>query len=416
MNAPTWTPQWIRNVFFERNKAGDCFYSELKDSDCFGLTGTKLYIAQNHPILTPGLLFVSKLFSQADFWVENVNTGKISRKHKALDALKNPNYYQTQMDFLESLMFMQIANGVAVVYKKPVVGMPDEISSLFLLDYYKITWPDDFKTTMSANAQKVLGTKVIYDKGGENIEIKIDDLYFFYDMPNGFNNHKIYNCHSRLDGMMQTLINTCDSLVAKNIILKTNGKEMITGKEGGFPLDDDEKRDAQRLLNNRYGLASNRSRSLITKGELNWKSLHIAVRDLGLDESVKVDGNIIYTGLHIPKDILSLEAKKTTYNNFKESMVSYIQNETQSSLDHFCEVVNTFSDDKNWVIKGSYDHLPVMQFIMLERYEVVKKQGEALKLLRDAGVPDELAIKMCGLPVETVLAKVVKPTSTPNPT
>jgi hypothetical protein len=409
MNAPTWTPQWLNNIFFERNKAGDCFYTELADGSGWGLNGSNLHIAQNHPILTPALLFVSKLFSQADFYMENINTGKKSYKHKTLDMLNNPNYYQTRMDLLESLMFMQIANGVAVLYKKTVIGMPGETSAVYLLDYCKIKWPDGFKTNLSSsNKDNPIGqTHVIYDEGGENLSIKIDDLYFFYDMPNGFKNKQLFKCDSRLDGLKQTLVNTCDSLVAKNIILKTNGKEMITGDKAGFPLSPDEQIEAQKLLNNRYGLSSTRSRSLVTKSALTWKSLHIAIRDLGLDESVKVDGNIIYTALHIPKDILSLEAKKTTYNNFKESMVSYIQNEIQSSLDAFCQVINTSTDDKNWVLKGSYDHLPVMQFIMLERYDVVNKQATALKALRDAGVPDELAIEMCGLPKDTVLKPMV---------
>lgn len=407
------------DVLFERTKTGDCVYTQVSEADGWGLKGTNLFIAQNHPILTPALLFVSHLFSQAQFYMENVKTGQRVYKHPVLDLLGNPNYYQTRMDFLESLMFMKIANGVSVVYKRTVIGLPDDPTAIYLLDYNKIKFPDDFKTSLSAaNQGNKIGTTIVtYDEGGENLKIKLDDLFFFYDMPSGFNNKQLFSCKSRLDGLRQTLVNTCDSLTAKNIILKTNGKEMITGAKDGFPMDDDEKIEAQKLLNNRYGLSPNRSRSLITKASLTWKSLHIAVRDLGLDESVKVDGNIIYTALHIPKDILSLEAKKTTYNNFKESMVSYIQNEIQAHLDAFCLVVNTFGEDKVWKLKGDYDHLPVMQFIMLERYDVVKKQGEALKLLLDAGVPEELAISMCGLPVGTKLTPPPKiQPQTPPPT
>lgn len=405
----------LKRIFWERNKSGDNWYTELRDGEGFGLEGSNLEIAQKHPILTPALLFVSKLFSQADFYMQNAK-GEKKYEHPILDMLNNPNYYQTRMDLLESLMFMQIANGVAVLYKKSVIGLPNEVGAVYLLDFNKISWPDDFKTNMSIknSDNNIRKKKVIYDKNGENIEIAIDDLYFFYDMPNAFDIKNSFKCKSRLDGLKQTLINTSDSLVAKNIILKTNGKEMISGTNGGFPLSDDEKQEAQRLMNNRYGLSSNRSRSLVTKADMTWKSLHIAVRDLGLDESVKVDGNIIYTALHIPKDILSLEAKKTTYNNFKESMVSYIQNETQSTLNAFCEVINTTSSDKKWKLKGTYDHLPVMQFIMLEKYDVVKKQGEALKALIDMGVPDDIALEMCGMDKTITLTppKQVKPTNT----
>jgi len=416
----TFSIPFFGRVSWERNKSGENWYTELRDGEGFGLNGTNLEIAENHPILTPALLFVSKLFSQADFYMENVKTKEKRYEHPVLTMLNNPNYYQTRMDLLESLMFMQIANGVAILYKKTILGFPDDASATYLLDYNKITWPDNFNTSFSASNEKnpIGKVKVFYKKGSdEELQISLDELYFFYDMPNAIDSKNQFKCKSRIDGLKQTLINTADSLVAKNIILKTNGKEMISSGGDGFPMGPEEKEEAQRLMNNRYGLSSNRSRSLVTKANLTWKSLHIAIRDLGLDESVKVDGNMIYTALHIPKDILSLEAKKTTYNNFKESMVSYIQNETQSTLDAFCQVINTSSNDKKWKLKGSYDHLPVMQFIMLERYDVVKKQGDALKALLDNGVPSDIALEMCGMDKTMKLTplKVQQPTSNNTP-
>ena len=105
-------------------------------------------------------------------------------------------------------------------------------------------------------------------------------------------------------------------------------------------------------------------------------------------------------------------------NNFKESMVSYIQNETQSTLDAFCQVINTSSNDKKWKLKGTYDHLPVMQFIMLERYDVVVKQASALKALIESGVPNDIALEMCGMDKTMTLTppkqETPKPTSSKN--
>ena len=82
--------------------------------------------------------------------------------------------------------------------------------------------------------------------------------------------------------------------------------------DNGFPLDGDDQEEAKRIFNIGYGLSPKRDRAFITRSNVKWQSMHIALRDLGLDESTKVDGNIVYTALHIPKDILSLEAKKTT--------------------------------------------------------------------------------------------------------
>ena len=48
-----------------------------KQDGAWGLTGSNLKIAQNHPILTPAMLFVSKLFSQAEFEMKNIKTGEV---------------------------------------------------------------------------------------------------------------------------------------------------------------------------------------------------------------------------------------------------------------------------------------------------------------------------------------------------
>ena len=148
-------------------------------------------------------------------------------------------------------------------------------------------------------------------------------------------------------------------------------------------------------MQNSYGLGFNKLRTFITRGNVTWKSMHIALRDLGLDESVKVDGNLIYTALHIPKDILSLEAKKTTYNNFKESMTSWIQNDIQSMINDIVETLYSFRMDRNDKLVASYSHLPVMQFVKKERYEATQRRAEALSSLRAAGLPDNLALKEC---------------------
>jgi len=185
--------------------------------------------------------------------------------------------------------------------------------------------------------------------------------------------------------------------VAKNIILKTNGKYIVgTGTNDNFPLAGEDKKKAEELMQNDYGLGWNRKRGIVTKANINYQTMHIALRDLGLDESVKIDGNIIYTALHIPKDIISLEAKKTTYNNFKESMVSYVQNEMQANLNSFIEVLQQLLPDTNLKIVGSYEHLPIMQFILIERYDGISKKAKALNDLLRTGIPQEVALEMTG--------------------
>lgn len=392
---------------FARLISGDYSYSGNSISDLQGLFSSSsfsnLEIAQSHPILTPAILFVSKLYSQVQFEIINKRTGKKVTKHPLLDLLKRPNMYQTGIDFQESLMFMMIASGKAVVYKKKTIGFKSDSDTecLYLLNPELLKFPDGFNTKMLGRSNiedSAINNMIVkYDENGENLDIRIGDLLFFYDLPNMLNKN-FYETKSRIDGLKQTLINTNDSLTAKNIILKTNGKELLSGGSGAHahPLTPAEKDEMQKRWNLGYGLSRLRSRVFITKASVDYKSLHIALRDLGLDESVKVDGNIIYTALHIPKDILSLEAKKTTYNNFKESMVSYIQNEMQSSADAVAKVLQLMISEPNLEVRGSYDHLPVMQFYLMQRYEALSKKAQALEDLLNVGIPQENALEECG--------------------
>jgi len=403
-------PKWITPVW-NRTSSGQSFY-DLTSFDSWAKEGNNLHIAQNHPILTPALLFVSKLFSQAKFEVVRESTSKTVPNDPILKLLRNPNYAQTLPDFLESLMFTQIANGVGVVWTKRNIMSPTTPNSLYVLDYSLIEFPDDMKKgnfINSSASSTFMRKNVKYDKHGENLDIPLNQLMFFYDLPNGTNPNP-FVAKSRLDGLKQTLINTEDSLIAKNIILKSNGKELVSGtKDGAFPLSADEKKELENMYNNEYGMSFSRKRGIVMAAAITHKSLHIALRDLGLDESIKVDGNIVYTALHIPKDIISLEAKKTTYNNFKESMVSYLQNEMQSSLDSFTAVFNKILIDSGLRLVGSYEHLPIMQFILIERYKGVNERALALTNLRKAGLPNEMALEMVGLDPTTELAEMVAP-------
>jgi hypothetical protein len=408
--------QRLKKLTWNRDSSGNNWYVE-NNGNGFGSgeNQSNLEISQNHPILTPALLFISKLFSQAEFKVVNKETGKEEKNHWLIKLLNKPNLYQTQSDFLESLQFIQIAQGKAVGYLKRPIGFSgaEDIDSIYLLDSDLIEWPLKYKDTnfrspmLSARAKGIADNETIkYDENGENLKIKVKDLIFFYDLPNMLQKN-FYDVNSRLDGLRQTLINTNDSLIAKNIILKTNGKELISGGNNEhFPLAGDDKEKAENLLQNNYGLGWFRKRGIVTKASINYQSLHIALRDLGLDESVKVDGNLIYTALHIPKDIISLEAKKTTYNNFKESMVSYIQNEMQASTNAFADVLNELLLDSDYKLVGSYEHLPIMQFILIERYEGISKKAKALNDLLITGVPKEVALEMCGFDKDLQLEEI----------
>lgn len=401
----------LLDVLYTRNVDGSHEYMINQQGDWNSIKDN-LAIAQKHPILTPAILFVSNLFAQGRFKVVDRRTKKEKINHWLIKLLNKPNEYQTRIDFLETLNFVKIARGSAIIYLRQGISSDNkQIDAMYVLDPKLITYPQDFNTkhAFRSDYKEVGNTIVIYDKGGENLTIALKNLLFLYDLPNSITRNQggktnMFLAKSRLDGMRQTLINTMDSMVAKNIILKSNGKEMLSGAPGeGYSLKPEEKADAEGIFNNGYGLALGRKRAFITKANVLWKSMHIALRDLGLDESTKVDGNIVYTALQIPKDILSLEAKKTTYNNFKESMTSYIQNGIQSIMNDVTETFNVSVLEETEELIGTYDHMPIMQYILKEKWEAVSSRAKALNDLLKTGVPEKEALELTEFPATMTL-------------
>lgn len=399
---------WQFPLWF-RNREGENFY-DYTTANGWYQSKNNLAIAQEHPLLTPALLFVAKLFSQAEFKVCRKSNGEIFTNHPMIGVLKKPNANQTLPDLLESLLFSQLANGVGVLYIKrnALVGKPN---SLYVLDYHLIEFPEDLEKSKFINKsqnEKYLNKEVIYDESGENIKIKLKDLLFFYDLPNYLNENP-FDVKSRLDGLKQTLINSIDSAKAKNIIIKSNGKELITGQKDGFPLTPDEKKDVEDRFNGSYGVGYNRKRGIVTKANIKWQSLHIIARDLGHDEGTKTDASVIFAALHIPNDVYSITGAKSTYKNANASLISYIQNEMMPTLNSFIETIQPLFGE-NYYLKGDYNHLPVMLPSLTITYQNLSLQMKALNDARMTGINDKDALEMVGLP-RTLELKPVKPLS-----
>jgi hypothetical protein len=68
----------------------------------------------------------------------------------------------------------------------------------------------------------------------------------------------------------------------------------------------------------------------------------------------------------------------------------------QANTNAFTDVLNQLIDDTDYKIVGTFEHLPIMQFILIERYEGISKKAKALNDLLSTGIPKEVALEMCG--------------------
>lgn len=388
----------ITKYMYEKLSDDMEFY--FNQHEYLGAESKNYLLAQGHPLLSTAMLFVSQIFAQAKFVVKDRNGNSVN-DHWILDLLDNPGYSLTKNDFLLSLYFSKMYSGTAVVQMVRSAGF-DQPTKLRILDYNKIDFPgirlSDHKLS------RYDAYKIMYDREFEASKIKIKDLVFIRDLPvvtsniesldgSTVDSRYIFTGKSRLNGLRQVLYNVTLSFQAKEVILKTNGKELFSSKNSEAPMGDKDKVNVKRKINESYGLTKGRSRAIITRASLDWKSLHIAIRDLGLDESVKTDSNVIFAALQIPRDILSLDGKKSSYKNQKESMVSYLQNTMQPVVNDVAQSLQALLED-GYTIEGGYEHLPVMKYILDQKYQGIIKQAEALKKLLEVGISWEDALDM----------------------
>lgn len=390
----------FRNVYHERNLNGQNTYIE-KVQDCsWGSNENLLKITQTNPIVNATMLYISRLFASGKFSVVDSN-GNVKEGHYLSELIKNPNPYQTSENFLEEYIWFLRTFGYDYIFPKGPDGMNP--SALYNLKASLIEYPSNFKTGFVFGDEKI-NAPFIYDRDNQNLTLNAGDVVKYFDIPNGICSENMLISTSRLMAISKPIETVDIAYNAKSIAIRSNGKELYTIKQNSAhaqPFTEEEKQEIQVRLNSNYGLNLGRSRALITGQDLEHKSLHIALNELGLDESIIKDAEKIVIGLGIPIDVIKYDPKKSTFDNQKQAEIKFIQNTIQVEADSFANgLTDMFLKDTGLRLVASYDHLPVMQDQIHKKFEVTSMQAQAAKDLIDIGVDTEDAFNEVELDVE----------------
>jgi len=374
-----------------RDVNGTPYYEERKSQADWGDEANKLKMAYAHPILMPGISLIADYFSMVRFTENGKDDTPI------IKLLNKPNIFQTRDDFLKQFIWFKYVCGW--VYQYPVIAgtrmSPERIKMLYNLKPNLIEFEEDFKTklpmTMAQESEELAKT-FEYDEYNQNISIRFADILTYYDLANGIDEttseENMWISPSRLESILKPLVNVQKSFDAKNIVIESNGKELFINKTQGnmakIPLKKTEQRDIDRKLNGgKYGLGSGKSRTVITNSDLAWQSLHINLADLGLDQSVVSDGQIIVNSLGIPPELYSLSGSSSTFENQAKAVVNFIQKKIQVEMNDFTETINNKFGTK---LVGTYDHLPIMREIEKSKALGMKSIMSGVKQMVDATI------------------------------
>jgi Phage portal protein len=363
-----------RNINVERDRTGMFTYSFL-ENDGFVNSTKYLDLSLTNPILMSIIALRCKIYSQMKITHLN-SAGNPIENSEVIKLLKQPNYFQSQEDFLFQQMWFLSATGTNYTYKVNALNTTKSIYNLLpseidLQNSQKVKSFITTKQELNAYGER----KIKYKLDGQTFEIALKNIIPTYDLANGLSCNSLMNSPSRVSGISKTLENIEENLLSKNVNLKMSQKYLMASQGDG--------NEAQIQQSDRNDITSKISRKSLLITNANIKAQHLVsdMKRLFLDEQFSNDALTCLLAFDMSKDILNYFSNgASTYENKEKAMLDYIQNSIQADANN---TMNSFASsfgliDKGESLKASFDHMPVMQSVMKIKIETLKLYQETL--------------------------------------
>jgi hypothetical protein len=382
------------SVRVERNRLGEFSY-EFLNGDTFQDNGKYLHLSLTNPVLMTIIALRSKIYSQMQ--IQHLNKrGEIIENSPYIKLLRQPNFFQSQEDFLfQQMWFLSCAGTNYTRQFKPFKSsevptalfnlVPDEI------DLNKSNELNGFVYTKS-DFEKIGERTIIYTMNGKRISIPLRELIPFYDLANGLQDNQFMQSYSRVKGIVKTLENINQNIKSKNINLQFSQKYLASNKSTG--------NEAQILENDRkdiYNKIDQKALS-ITNKNIDVKHMVSDMKRLFLDEQFSSDALTCLLVFDMNKDVLNFFGTGgSTFENQEKGELRYLQNSIQTTANN---TMNSFSSQWGLIEKGEklvakYDHLNIMQPVINEKIKSLTELQNMIKIGKENGtITDSEAIEM----------------------
>jgi len=380
-----------KGISIERDRTGN--WSYWLDNSFTGCSKDYLKWSLEHPVLFPILSLRAKMVSQAKILHLDDNDVEI-KNSDVLKLLKNPNYFQSQQDFIFQMVYFMGSNGGNYTYTPTASNLilPKQIYNLVpnQIDTNKIEEIDTF--FKSESEFKEFGKRRIkYNLNGKDIPIEIRNIIPMYDVANGLVSNSWLTSPSRVKAIEVPLLNIEELLKSKNINAKMSQKYLATSQDqfngASVPMQAEDKDSVKRVL---------KKESLhVTNGNVKVEHLVNNLKNLALDPQISAESQICLLNFGLNNDVLNFFAGgSSTFENQEKGEIRAYQNEIQSIADN---IANSLTSGLN--IKGrlvfSFEHLPIMQKVLADKVDSFKSLQEAIKVsLENQTITPAQAIEM----------------------
>lgn len=381
-----------RTIFqVERNRAGEFSYTFLNDGNDFVNNEKYLSMSLDNPVLMTICAIRSALYSQMEIKHVDKN-GKVIENSPYIKLMQQPNYFQSQNDWLfQQMWFLSTAGTNLILEKKAFTN--DVPKALFNLvpseiDLNKAYKVDKFIVT--DKDKKAFGERTIkYTLDSTEYPIKINELIPLYDLSNGLTNNSFFTSESRVKGVSKVLQNIDENLRSKNKNLKMSQKYLAKNSSDG--------NEAQILENDRKDIYSKLevNSTIITNRNIDVKHLVSDMKRLYLDEQFADDANKVLLAFEMNKNVINYFSKDSTFENQNQGLISYIQNSIHTTAKN---TMNSLSSQWGLFERGekliaSYDHLSCMQSVVNDKIKSFTEMQNAIKLAIENQTMDIAAAK-----------------------
>ena len=381
-----------RQIFskIERLRDGSV-WTTLLSGDDFTNNSNYLNYSLENPVLNAIVSLRAKMYSQMQISHIDAN-GKEVKNSEVLKLLKQPNYFQSQEDFLfQQMWFLSVAGNNYIYQIKPFTSeLPKNLYNLIPseIDYNSINKLDKFifsKAEIKSFSEK----KIKYTLDGKVYDIKISEIIPLYDLANALTTDSWLVAPSRVKAIEKLLQNIDQNLKSKFNNLKMSAKHIGINKSTGMEAQvrPEDRTEIERVLNSKDIITTNAS--------VEYKHLVSDMKKLFLDEQFADDANKCLLAFEMNKNVLNYFAKDSTFENQNQGVINWIQNSIQGSADN---TMNSLSAsfgllEKNEKLVASFDHLPIMQTLINDKIKSFTEFQNALKVSLENGTIDSATAK-----------------------
>lgn len=317
--------------------------------------------------------------AKVDWQIISKTTGlPVKNNEPIIRALKRPNYFQSQQEFImQSVLFQEIFGNEFMYFLSPV-GQPNNIKGIFTLpplivDIEELNTPPFWLNTELSDRVKYYATW-----GGQRYELEQSKIIHINNSKVNVKDTDMLLGDSPMKSLAVPIQNIRAAYEARNVLIENRGALGILTNNSGdaigssLPLDGKEKENLQENWKSKYGLAKDKWQLLITSMNLKWQQMSVDTDKLKLFEETKADTEQICDAYGVPFELLANQ-KGTTFENQRTAEKRLYTNAIIPEAEEQAAAINRKIDteNKSWYLRASFDHLDIFQEDKKERAQSI---------------------------------------------